>query len=753
MNRRFLWQILPGVMTGLIFLLIWQGKMLLPLEQVLYGALFRLRGEQNWDDRLVLVAIDDGSLQRLGRYPWPRARFTQLVERLTVADPSVVAMDVIFSEPGEGDAALAKAIDQQGRVILGESRDPNGLPLLPVPSLRAAALVLGHLDTETDGDGIIRLVRLQHQGDPVLGLAAVRSNGLTQTPTPLPNLNQPWGVNWVSRMERLPKYSFADVLEGKVPEGAFQGKIVLVGMTAKGFDRLLTPFDRNLPTTGIMIHATVVNNLLTGRSLLNLHSGWLMGAWILVAPLWSWVLGRQRTGRQLLLGGGLVAGWGLLVLVMFGRGVWLPTGVPIGVIVGTGGLVVVVERLRVNRLLGAQVGQLWSKYGLPGEQMEPGRGPMADPQANRVAWQLSQLAEQFGRSQATQQAVTENLRLGVVAFDRQLQVWFCNPQAMGFLGVSQGSMLGVGPEDWWMDRRIWDWEPCVWEVQRWDAWYRFSVEALPRVNLANFEPVADSYLLSIEDITARKQIEANLEKQIGELQWLDRVKDEFLGGISHDLRSPLTNIKVAIALLKQNGIPSQERYLKILETECRREEDLIQDLLDVQNLAGVTKPLPMDKLDLSDWIKEFVAPFQARAHRRQQHISLDLPEHTVLLLAEKRTLARIVGELLTNACKYTPLNGSIKVSIQQRDGETTIAVSNHGTEISPENLDRIFEKFYRIPLSDPWQQGGTGLGLALVERLVERLGGRIGVTSGDLVTTFTVTIVGMVEGEVTPSRN
>jgi signal transduction histidine kinase len=418
------------------------------------------------------------------------------------------------------------------------------------------------------------------------------------------------------------------------------------------------------------------------------------------------------------------------------------------VLAGTMGAVVVVERLRVNRLLGVQVGQLWARYGLPGEKVELEQSPMADPQANRVAWQLSQLAEQFGRSQATQQAVTENLRLGVVAFDRQLQVWFCNPQAMGFLGVSKGDRLGLGPKDWWMDGRVWDWEPCVWEAHRWDAWYQFSVEALPRVNLANFEPVVDSYLLTIEDITARRQIEANLEKQIGELQWLDRAKDEFLGGISHDLRSPLTNIKVAIQLLKQNGIPSQERYLRILETECCREEDLIQDLLDVQNLAGVIKPLPMDELNLSNWIKEFVAPFQARAYRRQQHISLDLPEYTVLLSTEKRTLSRIVGELLTNACKYTPHNGLIKVRIQQMDGETMIAVSNHGTEISPENLGRIFEKFYRIPLADPWQQGGTGLGLALVERLVERLGGTIGVVSGDLVTTFTVKIIAAPEPEV-----
>jgi signal transduction histidine kinase len=407
------------------------------------------------------------------------------------------------------------------------------------------------------------------------------------------------------------------------------------------------------------------------------------------------------------------------------------------------GGVVVVERLRVNHLLGAQVGQLWARYGLPGEMAGWGMGPVADPKANRVAWQLSQLAEQFGRSQATQQAITQNLRLGVVAFDRDCQVWFCNPQAVEGLGIGKGDWLVLGQSDWWVGEQDWDpaMVPLVWEIRRQDYWHRFSIELLPAMNLVD-QGDDDNYLLTIEDITGRKQIEANLEKQIGELQWLDRVKDEFLGGISHDLRSPLTNIKVAIQLLKQNGTPSQERYLKILETECQREEDLIQDLLDVQNLSGVAKPLQMSELELMPWIKAFVAPFQARAHKRQQNIFLDLPRQDVFLLTEVRTLSRIIGELLTNACKYTPHNGVINVKVFWQGETVAIAISNHGTEISPENLDRIFEKFYRIPQADPWQQGGTGLGLALVERLVERLGGKVEVVSGDLVTTFTVVLEG-----------
>jgi signal transduction histidine kinase len=107
-------------------------------------------------------------------------------------------------------------------------------------------------------------------------------------------------------------------------------------------------------------------------------------------------------------------------------------------------------------------------------------------------------------------------------------------------------------------------------------------------------------------------------------------------------------------------------------------------------------------------------------------------------------------ELLNNACKYTPSGETITISAQATSEALEIRVSNTGTEIPMTEYDRIFDKFYRIPNNDPWKHGGTGLGLALVRKLTERLGGQIHITSGNGQTTFVLTF----EYEVgTPSCN
>jgi signal transduction histidine kinase/CHASE2 domain-containing sensor protein len=737
---RYQRQILPGALTGIVLLLMSNVGFLLPLEMVVYSGLFRGRGEKAWSEKLVVVAIDDASLQRLGRYPWPRQRFTQLINALTPSEPSVIALDVIFSETSPGDAALAQAIETQGRVVLGQSTDLNGLPLLPVSPLREAALALGQLDTRLDSDGILRQMPLQLEGEPVLSATAVRAMGLTQPPVAMPDLRRPWGINWVSGTDRLPKYAFADVLAGKVPAQAFQGKIVLVGITAKGFDRLETPYDRSVPTTGVMVHATLIQNLLTGTGLQLVQPDWLNWLVVGMAPIWGGYLGRWRTGGQL--GLSLLCGsvWMVVVVVAFAGGFWLPTVLPLGMILGTGMAVVVAERLRVNHLLQSQVGYLWQRYGQGAMIDGPPRPHILGPQANVAAEQLTQLAEQFGRSQATQEAITRNLRLGVAAIDPQARVWFCNARAQEWLGLQVGGdLLAVLVPDWceaevWSKRSL---EP--WAVQRGNRWYELVVEPLQGEDWEHLLGGAgEHYLLMVEDVTSQKQIETNLEKQIGELQWLDRMKDEFLGGISHDLRAPLTNMRLAIQLLRQGNPGARERYLGILETECRREEDLIADLLDVQNLVGRDKKLQLEPLAVTPWLRELVSPFQVRAHRRNQTISIDFPLGEVWLETEARTLSRMVGELLNNACKYTPPAGEIWVRLAVESGSIVISVANSGTEISPENLDRIFEKFYRIPQGDPWQQGGTGLGLALVKRLAEQLGGEVGVRSELMVTTFSI---------------
>lgn len=234
---------------------------------------------------------------------------------------------------------------------------------------------------------------------------------------------------------------------------------------------------------------------------------------------------------------------------------------------------------------------------------------------------------------------------------------------------------------------------------------------------------------------------AELEQKVQELQQLNILKDDFLSTVSHELRTPLTNMKMAIHMLKVAPTPEKlPRYLDILDAECARETEMINALLDLQRLEAASSAVELEPVNLSRWLPTVIEPFRSRAHNRQQVLQVEIPTELPIINSNRANLSRIVAELLNNACKYTPNGGEIVVTVNYQEVPTTLLqllVSNQA-EIPKAALPRIFEKFYRVPNSDPWKQGGTGLGLALVQKLVERLGGTIAVRTAEGWTTFTV---------------
>ncbi len=248
---------------------------------------------------------------------------------------------------------------------------------------------------------------------------------------------------------------------------------------------------------------------------------------------------------------------------------------------------------------------------------------------------------------------------------------------------------------------------------------------------------------------------------------LDRLKDGFLSSISHELRSPLLNMKMAIHLLRnaKNSI-NQERYLEILQAECEREISLINNLLDLQQLeAGSYPQAVFELLDLPDWLPNILEPIRCRTDKQSQILQINLSTNLPPLVTDSIILRRILIELLNNACKFTPTDGDIILSIcheqqviggktafqqlcstsfigswfrsSELKGIATFTIRNQA-EIPQSELSRVFEKFYRVPQIDPCKQGGTGLGLALVQRLVGHIRGKIQVESSGGWTTFRV---------------
>lgn len=256
-------------------------------------------------------------------------------------------------------------------------------------------------------------------------------------------------------------------------------------------------------------------------------------------------------------------------------------------------------------------------------------------------------------------------------------------------------------------------------------------------------------VMVFRDVTSRQSLQEQsfsllraqlLEQEMQELQRLAQLKDDFLNTVSHELRSPLANIKMAIHLLEINlnrrrlspsesevDSPSQriEQYLSILREECDQELNLVNNLLDLQRLEAEVIPIEVTSIKVGEWITQITEAYQERAQERQQRLDIFLPSPLLIIVSDVSILTRIVTELLTNACKYTPPGEVITVSAEAVGEQLRLVIRNSGVEIPEEELPRIFDKFYRMSVSDRWNQGGTGLGLTLVKKQITYLGGSI----------------------------
>ncbi|GAB4378090.1 MAG: hypothetical protein Kow00121_29220 [Elainellaceae cyanobacterium] len=232
-----------------------------------------------------------------------------------------------------------------------------------------------------------------------------------------------------------------------------------------------------------------------------------------------------------------------------------------------------------------------------------------------------------------------------------------------------------------------------------------------------------------------------------ERQRLDQLKDDFLDSVSHELRTPLANIRMASQMLQillqptshaAEQVGSIKQYLHVLQSECQKEMNLIDDLLELSYLTANVEPLTLSTIDISVWMHHWLEPFATEAQRQHQLLQVNVPSQLLQITTDLSYLERVLTELLRNACKYTPAGEKIRVAATAMSETLQISISNSGVNIPDLELAHIFDKFHRVPGQEPWRYGGTGIGLALVKKRVEQIQGTIAVASSEGWNTFTL---------------
>lgn len=230
-----------------------------------------------------------------------------------------------------------------------------------------------------------------------------------------------------------------------------------------------------------------------------------------------------------------------------------------------------------------------------------------------------------------------------------------------------------------------------------------------------------------QDVTEQKRLGDNLRILANDLSETDRRKNEFLATLAHELRNPLAPMSNMLEVLKRADGNSEilKQAHETIERQLGQMVRLVDDLLDLNRVTHDRLELRRSEVELSSVLQQAVEAARPLIDSAGHKLTIDLPDEPIYLNADGTRLAQVFGNLLNNSCKYTKANGAISLSAKRVGDEVVVSVKDNGAGIPADKLDSIFEMFMQVDRTAERSQGGLGIGLTLVKRLVEMHGGSI----------------------------
>lgn len=694
-----------GLFTS--FLTVWLafGDGLQRPNGTVYDGLMRLRGGEP-SERITVVAIDNRSLEAIGRWPWPRHVHAEMIDRLAAADALAIGYDVLFSEPTDEDAQLAAAIKRAGMVYLPMAVDPlgeDGAPwrlIEPMPDLAEAAAGLGHVNLTADEDGVVRRLPYAVQtGDAVWPHLAVRlftaSGGPPPDAAPTPMRGaaargEPPLLAWRGPPGRFRTVSAIDLLRGEALADALKDRLVVVGMTADGQgDRYAGPTSLSGALfPGVEIQAVLLDSLLSDSALRPMTRAAVAGLSLLA--VWTLLAGFfvLRPGATLALGLGLIAATFAVSVAAFAANVWVT---PLPAVVG---LALAYPLWSWRRLAAA------SAYMQTEIDAFIGSGGTLDVRAGGdvVARQVETLRAALERLRDLGRFISDALRSlpdATVIVDDRGEVLMANAGATDLfatgplVGQHFGTLLealSLSGRDGAPDDEIVTVRGAI-----------LKIDSAPLVDAVG-RPAAR--IIRLADLTAFRTAQ--------------RQREEALQLLSHDLRAPQSAI---LTLLNGPHDRSDPAFERRIADSARLTLTLAESY--VQLARAESLPLDAELLDLAALMIDAADLLWPQASDRAVRVVTRLPKEA-LCLGERTLLTRVFINLIDNAIKFAPRESIVSCTIEQRQGVWRCTVADQGAGPSEEMRPFLFQPFRR----ERENPSGAGLGLAYVATVAQRYGGK-----------------------------
>ncbi|MFT8276499.1 CHASE2 domain-containing protein [Kerstersia gyiorum] len=730
---RFSRRALPGwglalflsLLLGVLSLLNGLGR----IDYLIYDNLLRTI-EHDASPEIVLIAIDDGSLEQLGNWPWPRTTHAQLLDR--IAGASAVAFDVIFSEAdrygGLEDTQLAVAMRRHGHVVLPGILDArSGQIIPPTQKLADAATGIGYINMQPDTDGVARRF-MPRSLDDAPHLADVLLTVAGQPPRHHTPPGQSALLRYAGPSGQYTMLPYAAVLHGKVPPSFWKNKLVIVGAWATGLgDNFATPMSRTgVDMAGMEILANIVQSRQMG---LEIQAWPVWGIFLigLLPVLLLYLALRRLSPRHGLYAVGLAFGSTLLgswLLLRYGQ-IWVPPGAALVVIVISYPLWSWRSQEMALRSLDSTLAMLRQEDQNFPEILQRQRRVSQHVLDTRIN-ELGLALERVRNLRAFLSNSLESTPDPTLICNPDGTLRYFNRAAAQYWQRLPGEQsLALGLPILPLLQTVFPRLPAE-RLENWLAGHKN--EAGPETAEHTLESqdsagtdwlLQHAWLLTPEQETTGIVIAMN---DISVIRNIERRREQSLSFLSHDMRAPQNSILAQIELRQQESPgPDEARTLKRISNHARQTLELVDGF--VQLTRAESAPLNPHDTDLYDMLCECCDNFFSLAQASQLRINMTPPpEQAAWLSVDATMLRRAIGNLLHNAIKFSPADTTIDCGLNwEADGHRwVITIRDRGPGVPPEDLLTLFEAFTQNATGTAIRNPGTGLGLAFVLTVAQR---------------------------------
>ncbi|MEK3888852.1 cell wall metabolism sensor histidine kinase WalK [Bacillus sp. FSL K6-3431] len=345
--------------------------------------------------------------------------------------------------------------------------------------------------------------------------------------------------------------------------------------------------------------------------------------------------------------------------------------------------------------------------------------------------EIGQLAQSFNhltKKLQEAQAMTEGERRklssvltfmtdGVIATDRKGRVILINERAAEMLNVSRETVDGQPVIDVLKLEEEYSYEDLLEEKE--SLILDYSTDELPYILRANISVIqretgfVNGLIAVLHDITEQEKLDAE--------------RREFVANVSHELRTPLTTMRSYLEALSDGAVHDSElapRFLGVTQYETERMIRLVKDLLDLSRMDSRNYEINPSWVDFVKFFNHIIDRFEM-LKERDITFKRQFPDKAIFVEIDEDKITQVIDNIISNAFKYSPDGGRITFRLKELDGKIEVSISDQGIGIPKDNIERVFQRFYRVDRARTRQMGGTGLGLAIAKEMISAQGGEI----------------------------